>query len=138
MMEERRAPVPTPIILLYRSVDYHGGDEIDDPLVYFTKEHSTLLGSFNIEGRYGADHAYVSFSGKGATVKYDPASMLPAGPLSLVEKLTLRFEEALARSYRGETDVRVDLRFCTGQEESRNAKHDNLRPGYRSERGLLP
>ena len=80
---------------------------------------------------YGDDNsARVSFCKYADKYEYvdvdaDPEGMMPDVPgMSLVQKLTMRFQEAARRG----TDV--DLRFCSGDKKLRRPEHDNLRADY--------
>lgn len=69
-------------------------------------------------GTMGNDDDYVD-------VDVNPDDIAPDVPgMSLVQKLTLRFQEAARRG----TDV--DLRFCSGSERLRRKEQDNLRADY--------
>lgn len=70
-------------------------------------------------GTLGNDDDYVDIYG------VNPDDIAPDVPgMSLVQKLTLRFQEAARRG----TDV--DLRFCSGNEKYRRKEQDNLRADY--------
>jgi hypothetical protein len=73
---------------------------------------SVSVGTF---GKYSSDF----------NVQADPAQMEPKNTdMGLFDKVMLRFRAAAKNN----TDV--DLRFCTGNEATRNPAQDNLRPGY--------
>lgn len=106
---------PAPVILLYK-------DGSSD-------ECSVLMNSFKIIG-HGEERAHIYVGDVGLTIDPGTTPVAPEGDMSLTEKLTLRFEKAFAEAARGETGVRVDLRFCTGKVDARKPEHDSLRADY--------
>lgn len=106
---------PSPIVVMYR-------DGASD-------DCSTLMHDFRIIG-HGEGKAMLCLDKVNLNIEVVPTMIPPEDKMSLAEKLTLRFEKAFAEAQRGETGVRVDLRFCTGKTDTRNPEHDNLRPDY--------
>ncbi len=93
------------------------------------EDYAVELGrGFTIRGN--SDDARIQFGTMGnhddyVDVDVNSDEIAPDVPgMSLVQKLTLRFQEAARRG----TDV--DLRFCSGNEKYRRKEQDNLRADY--------
>ncbi len=116
--EKKSLRGPSPIVVLYRD----GASDDCSTLTHLTQD-------FSIIG-HGEGKAVVCLEKVNLTIEADMTTAPSDGDMSLVEKLTLRFEKAFAEAQRGETGVRVDLRFCSGNADTRRPEQDNLRPDY--------